>query len=114
MPVTRLAIARSVADRLFAAERAIDLAVVSIAELNAALPAARLDAHLAAEIGQDALESSAAAMVLAARMREQIVATHARLKLAGDRIGLAEVSFGDGLKAPSSAQVQEPSVRKVA
>ncbi len=113
MPVTRLSIARTVAQRLFAAERAIDLAVVSIAELNAALPAARLDAHLAAEIGQDALASSAEAMMLAAQTRQQIVATHSRLKLASDSIGLSEVSFGDGLKAPS-AEVQEPPVRNVA
>lgn len=113
MPVTRLAIARKVADHLFAAERAIDLAFISIAELNAVLPAARLDAHLAAEIGQDALSCSAEAMILAVRMREQIVATHSNLKLASASIGLSEIGFGDGLKAPSS-RAENPPVRSVA
>jgi len=113
MTAKRLTIARSVAERLFAAEKAVDLAVARVAELNAALPLARLDAHIAAEIGQDALESSAAAVVLGAQMREQMVATHVRLKQASDRIGLAEVSFGDALKAPS-AEVRTLPLRDVA
>ncbi len=103
MPAKRLIIARSVAERLDAAEKALDIAVARIGELNAALPLARLDAMLAAEIGQDALESSAAAIMLAARAREQLVMTHKRLKSAGDSIGLNEVSFGDALKAPSAS-----------
>lgn len=109
MPATRLLVARSVAERLFAAERAVDIAAARVAELNAALPLARLDAHLAAEIGQDALESSAAAVLLSAQLRQQVVATHSRLKQAGDKIGLAEVSFGDALKAPSAQLAVQPA-----
>jgi hypothetical protein len=98
----RLSIARSVAERLFAAETAVDLAVARLGELNAALPLARLDARLAAEIGQDALESSTNAIVLAARTREQLVATHRRLKAASQDMGLETVNFGDALKAPAA------------
>jgi hypothetical protein len=113
MRIKRLNAARSVADRLFAAELALDLAVTKIAELNAALPRARLDANISAIVGQNALESSAAAMLLVARTREQIVMTHSRLKLASVDIGLGEVSFGDALKAPPAmaAPAQQPRLR---
>lgn len=95
MRAQRQTIARHVAQRLFAAEEALDLAFARIAELNAVLPLARLDARLSAAIGQDAIMTSASAMVLMAETREKIVATHANLKQASDDIGLAETSYGD-------------------
>jgi hypothetical protein len=98
----RLTIAHSVAKQLFAAEEAIDLALARIAELNAALPRARLDARLSACIGQDAICSSTGAAMLIAQAREQVIATHASLKNASDHIGLRETSYGDLLKAPSA------------
>lgn len=112
MRAQRQTIAHNVAQRLFAAEEAIDLALARIAELNAALPLARLDARLAASIGQDAITSSASAMVLVAETREKIVTTHANLKRASDDIGLAEVSYGDLLKASAARQGdQKPCLR---
>lgn len=98
MRAHRQAIARTVAQRLFAAEEALDLAAARIAELSASLPLARLDARLAATIGQDAVQSSASAMILVAETREKIVATHLHLKKASDDIGLRETSYGDLLK----------------
>ena len=104
MRVKRKDIAQSVADRLFAAETALDLAAARIAELNAALPLARLDA----------VTSSAAAMVLVARTREEIVATHANLKRASEDMGLREVSYGDLFKAGVAQQrTPEPHLRAV-
>lgn len=98
MRAQRQMIASSVAERLFAAETALDLAAARIAELTAALPLARLDARLAASVGQDALCNSAAAMMLIAQTREKVIAAHANLKQASDDIGLREVSYGDLLK----------------
>ncbi|EQB14880.1 MULTISPECIES: hypothetical protein [Sphingobium] len=98
MRAQRQSIAKQVAGRLFAAEEAIDIAVARIAELNAALPLARLDARLSAMIGQDAIQSSASAMLLISETREKIVITHANLKQASDAIGLTETSYGDLLK----------------
>jgi hypothetical protein len=98
----RLTIAHSVARHLFAAEEAIDLALARIAELNAALPRARLDARLAACIGQDAIRSATGAAMLIAQAREQIITTHASLKSASDDIGLRATSYGDLLKSPSA------------
>lgn len=98
MRAQRQMIATSVAERLFAAEAAVDLAAARIAELNAALPLARLDARLAAAVGQDALATSVAAMMLIVQAREQVVATHSNLRQASDDIGLKQVSYGDLLK----------------
>lgn len=110
MRAQRQAIARTVADRLFAAEEALDLAAARIAELNAALPLARLDVGLSAVVGQKAVNSSASAMKLIARTREKIVATHANLKQASDDIGLAETSYGDLIK-PNKAALEPHRAR---
>jgi len=104
MRTQRQAIARNVAERLFAAEEALDVAVARIAELNAALPLARLNVGISAVVGQEAVTSSAAAMKLIARTRGKIVATHANLKQASDDIGLAETSYGDLIK-PNKAEL---------
>ncbi|NOW48977.1 multidrug efflux pump subunit AcrA (membrane-fusion protein) [Novosphingobium sp. SG751A] len=98
MRAQRLAIAQTVAERLFAAETALDIALARIAELNAALPLARLDGGISAIVGQEAILSSASAMMLVAETREKIVATHANLKQASDDIGLREASYGDLVK----------------
>ncbi len=114
MRAQRQAIAHTVAQRLFAAEEAVDLALARIAELNAALPLARLDARLAASIGQDAIASSASAMVLVAETRDKIVATHANLKRASDDIGLGEVSYGDLLKVSAALPADKTPCLRVA
>jgi hypothetical protein len=116
MRTKRLNAAKQVADRLFAAEEAIDLAYTRIAELNAALPTARLDAKLSAVVGQDAITSVAKAMVSAARMRELIVTTHHRLQQTSVGIGLGAVAFGDELKIPSANAMETPAahLRQVA
>ncbi len=111
MRTQRLNAARRVAAHLFAAEKAIDIAVARIAELNAALPAARMEANLAAAVGQNAFESSAEAMVSAAHVRQLLVTTHERLSDAGVRIGLKEMSWGDELKIPS-AEIHQLSANR--
>ncbi|MDH7639220.1 hypothetical protein [Sphingomonas oryzagri] len=108
MRAKRIEIATSVATRLFAAEQAINVAATRIAELNAVMPMASIEARIAPEIGQDAFESSIDALSLVARAREQIVVTHRRLRTAGDEMGLQTVSFGDSAKPPS-AQAAAPS-----
>ncbi|WP_232494452.1 hypothetical protein [Novosphingobium kaempferiae] len=106
MRAQRQAIARTVAERLFAAEDALDLAVARIAELNAALPLARLDGRISAIVGQDAILSSASALMLVVETRSKIVAAHANLKYASDEIGLPPTSYGDLIK-PNSAELPQ-------
>lgn len=108
MRIQRLEAAKSVAGRLFAAEEAIDIAASRIAELNAAMPLARLNANVSAIIGQSAFESCTEALSFLAKAREQIVATHRHLRTAGDQMGLQAVSFGDSVK-PEKAEAQAPA-----
>jgi hypothetical protein len=106
MRTKRIEVAKIVATRLFEAERAIDVAASRIAELNAAMPMARLDANMSAMIGQDAFESSTDALTFLAKARERMVCTHIRLKAATGDLGIAEVSFGDSIKPPSASAAQ--------
>jgi hypothetical protein len=103
MRAQRQAIARNVAEKLLAAEAALDVAAARIAELSASLPLARLDAKVSAIIGQDAIHSSASAMLAIAETREKIVATHTNLKHACDQIGIPEESYGDLIKPNKAA-----------
>jgi hypothetical protein len=106
MRTKKIEVAKLVAARLFEAERAIDLAATRIAELNAAMPMARLDANMSAMIGQDAFESSTDALTFVARARERMVNAHVRLKAVLGDLGIAEISFGDSIKPPSASAVQ--------
>ncbi|HTU13121.1 MAG TPA: hypothetical protein VMG08_19685 [Allosphingosinicella sp.] len=95
MPRLRQAVAQQVADRLFAAESAIDVALTRAAELTAAMPAARNEARLPAMIGQCALDRAAEAFSALVEARRRIVETHASLDAARIQIGLKEVATGD-------------------
>jgi hypothetical protein len=91
----RRAAAMKVAESLFAAEEAIDLALARAAELTGAMVSARNEANLSATVGQEAFEGSAAAFAALARARADIVETHKRLSETQVQIGLRAVSFGD-------------------
>ena len=95
MPRLRQAVAQKVADRLFAVESAIDLALTRAAELNAAMPQARTEARLPAMIGQAAFDRAAEAFTALVEARRRIVATHASLDEARQQIGLQEIATGD-------------------
>jgi hypothetical protein len=101
MPRTRQAVAQSVADRLFALEDAIDVAITRAAELNASMPQARGAARLPAMIGQEALGKAAETFTALVQARRHVVETHASLDEARVQIGLREVSVGDLVPKPS-------------
>jgi hypothetical protein len=95
MPRLRQEVAQKVADRLFAVESAIDIALTRAAELNAAMPMARAEARLPAMIGQTALDRAAEAFAALVKARRRIVETHESLDQARTQIGLREVNVGD-------------------
>ena len=95
MPRLRQEVAQKVADRLFAVESAIDLALTRAAELNAAMPQARTEARLPAMVGQTALDRAAEAFTALVEARRRIVATHESLDEARLQIGLNPVATGD-------------------
>lgn len=92
----RREVAQGVADRLFAAEHAIDAAIARTADLTGFIPAARSDAGLACEVGQEALEYAAESFSALIKARAQIIASHRELAETQDRIGLKTVSWGVG------------------
>lgn len=106
MPRTRQAVAQKVADRLFALEEAIDVALTRAAELNASMPAARGEARLPAMIGQTALDRAAETFTSLVQARRNVVETHHSLDEARAQIGLQEVNIGD--MAPKPAAGDEP------
>lgn len=92
--MTRQSIGEVVAARLYAAEAAIDLALVETATLAAALPAARAEACLSAVTGQRAFDSVAGAVSALSQARSRIVDTHQALSALARRLGLDVLAVG--------------------
>ena len=109
MPRLRQQVAQKVADRLFAVESAIDIALTRAAELTAAMPQARTEARLPAMIGQTALDRAAEAFTALVEARRRIIETHSSLDQARAQMGLREVDSGDAYPKPD---LGEPSGRR--
>jgi len=109
----RRSAAIKVAESLFAAEEAIDIALARAAELNGNMVTARNDARVSALVGQDAFEVSAAAFAALARARCDIVETHRRLSETKIQMGLRTVSVGDEFPKPPPEVFREERHLKV-
>lgn len=90
----RLTAAHMVAEKLFEAEEALDLAIARAAELNAALPTARQEANLSAVVAQDAFMTASRILPALMQARQELVDTHGKLDDAKDQIGLRHVAIG--------------------
>ncbi len=102
----------TVAEKLYAAEAAVDVAVAETAALLALLPIARTELWLSAVSGQRAFEDAAASVGALTQARGHLVATHRTLAVLARRIGLDDLAvgpldkpddtppIGDGPKAP--------------
>lgn len=90
----RRAVAQQVADRLMPSETAIDRAIIACGELAAFLPAARLEAGVAAEIGHDAIAHSQRASSLLVEARAAMLDAHRALAQAKIDVGLRTVGVG--------------------
>lgn len=99
--------ADAVAKALFDAEKAIDAAIASTANLAGLMPVSRQDANLSALVGQDALMSAIQTMQALGQARGNIVDTHRHLSLTQRDIGLSAVTFfgGGGDKPPTPGAV---------
>lgn len=105
--------AMKVAESLWAAENAIDVAFARAAELNGALASARCEAELSAIVGQDAFEGAAAALTAIAKARGELVETHRRLSEIKVQVGLRAVAIGDNGK-PETTGMAPQVLRAVA
>ena len=92
--MSRLSVGEALAARLYAAESAIDQALIETATLAAALPAARADAWLSAVTGQRAFAGTAAAIGALADARAHIVQTHNTLTALARKLGLDALAVG--------------------
>lgn len=101
--------AETVAEALFAAEKAIDAAIAQTAALAGLMPTSRQHANLSAVVGQDALMGAIETMQALGVARQNIVATHKHLSVAQRDIGLGAVAFGNAGEKPDA--VVPPSGR---
>mgnify|MGYP000235737531 CR=1 FL=1 len=92
--MSRLSVGEALAARLYAAESAIDQALIETATLAAALPAARADAWLSAVTGQRAFTGTAATICALADARAHIVQTHKSLSALARQLGLEALAVG--------------------
>jgi len=92
--MTRQAIGEALAARLYAAEAAIDHALIETATLAAMLPAARADACLSAVTGQRAFDGAAGAISALSLARSHMVSTHASLAALARKLGLDVLAIG--------------------
>jgi hypothetical protein len=105
--------AQEVANRLIAAENAIDIALQRTAELTGCMPMARGKANFAAEIGQDALERAAGTFAVLVQARREIVETHKELAETQARVGLKAYAMGGGMNK-FEAQAESGDIVKIA
>lgn len=84
-------------------EQALDIALTAATELAALLPAARLNAGVAAEIGHDAIANAMKAASTIVQARTEMLETHRELAKARDQVGLR--AFGLGGLMPKAADL---------
>ncbi|MDP1911844.1 hypothetical protein [Brevundimonas sp.] len=92
--MSRLSVGEALAARLYAAESAIDQALIETATLAAALPTARAEAWLSAVTGQRAFAGAAATISALSDARAHIVQTHNTLTALARNLGLEALAVG--------------------
>ena len=110
----RLAAAKTVAEKLFALEDAIDAALICAGELSAAAPKARKQAKLSAMVGQDAIAMTGDAVAALYAARAHIVGAHSHYADVRDQIGIKPSMTGDLWKFAKLEDRDESPVRRVA
>lgn len=109
----RRELATRVAESLFEAESAIDVAIRRTAHLVGLMPEVRQDAHFSALIGQDAIKQAIEAMSALGEARRGIVETHKELTIAQHQVGLGAVAVGGGETKPPAQAITPRHLRAV-
>lgn len=103
--------AEHLAEKLYAAEQALDGAICKMGELIGYMPVARTDARLSAVVGQDAITEAAESLSAMVGARAHLVATHYGLADVRDQIGLQALALGSGdMKPPLFAQEKDEAI----
>ena len=110
----RLSAAQKIAAELHGAEDAIDETMIRIAQLAAALPAARRDTNMSAIVGQEAMAKVANALAAAGEVRQLLTDAHIALTATQKQVGLGTRMFGAGVKPPEASLVEAGEDRGMA
>lgn len=105
MKQQNLQIAHDVAQKLLAAEEAIDAALNKSAELLAYVPLARLEANVSTEVGQDAIEHLVHSMSKLSEARRFMVEGHEALSRTQKAARLAPRNYGGFIDKPQQASL---------
>jgi hypothetical protein len=106
--MTRQTIGEVLAERLYAAEAAIDAALAETATFTAMLPKARADAYLSAGAGQKAFDGAAASVKALTEARGHLVDTHRSLSALARLLGLPALAVGPIDKPDDDPPVDPP------
>lgn len=92
--MTRHTVGEALAQRLYAAESAVDAALIAAADLAADLPRARSQALLSAVTGQRAFDGVADAVSALVQARAGLVQTHGVLSAVARKLKLDDLAVG--------------------
>jgi hypothetical protein len=92
--------AQEVADSLFEAERAIDVAIARTAHLVGLMPTIRGNANVSALIGQGAIRQAIASVGALGEARQGICEAHKELSIAQAQMGLGAVTLAGTAPKP--------------
>jgi hypothetical protein len=87
--------AEQIAQALWDAESAVDVALTKTAAFTGAIPALRRQAGASALIGQEAMERASQAVMALAEARRALVEAHKELTIAKEQVGLGAVVMND-------------------
>jgi hypothetical protein len=97
----KVLVAQGVANRLFATEKAVDVAMAEAANLMTALIDARQEMRLSAVVGDDTTTKVAQAISTLAEARRSVIAAHADLADLKLRVGIRTKLIGVTDKIPT-------------
>jgi hypothetical protein len=107
-------VAISVAEKLLAAEEAIDDALNKAADLAGFMPLARRQAHVSCSVGQDAIERVLHSMLRLSEARQSMIETHAALAKTQHAARLAPRNYGGFIDKPERAALEAVPDNRIA
>ena len=110
----RRELGQSVADKLFAAEAAIDAAIAAAASLAATIATAQQSPSIGACIGQESLLQVTRSCGELVKARGSMIASHTALSVAQKQVGLAAVNFGGWVDKAAATGAPMVGLRAVA
>ena len=107
MRTKRIEAAKAVASELFAAEAALDAALLQSFKLGTTIITHRIEAGLSAVMGQDVLEKLRAHAGTLVTARREIIDVHAECGKLRVQIGVRTVDVGNGGDKPDESIAEE-------